>query len=207
MVKTTIKSFLSIVLTCLMCIFFFPYTAFAAEAESMSSYSGEVYVADMSDFELLDDSVMTREEAIQMLGLSKEEADKVTLYTCTVGSDDSSALTRREIEVLNSGDVKSYDLTFHTYNRGLDRQFNGNKMKWAARLVSTNGTGAIITRCSYDTPDGYESMDLSPGYYDTLYTSWFNIYYGGTYYWKYYGFGGTYDNPAQHTIRLVIAIL
>ena len=201
----TKKSFMAFIMACLMLVTALPCTAFAQESPSVDDI-GQVSVVDMSDFELLDDSVMTREEAIQMLGLTPEEAEKVTLYTCTVGNDSSEKSTRA-IEELNSGDVKPYDLTFHTYNRGLDRKFNGNQMKWAARLVSTTGTGAMVMRCSYDLPDGYESMDLTPGYYDTLQTSWFNIYYGGTYYWKYYGFGGTYDNPASHTIRLVIAIL
>lgn len=207
MLKSSRKSFLAAIMACLMCLASIPCTVFAAEADTTMPDVGKVLVADMSDLELLDESVMTREEAIQMLGLTEEEAEQVTLYTCTIGSDDSSLPTGRAIEELNAGDVKPYDLTFHTYNRGLDRKFNGNKMKWAARLVSTNGTGASVMRCSYDEPNGYESMDLTPGYYDTLYTTWFNIYYGGTYYWKYYGFGGTYDNPAQHTIRLVIAIL
>ncbi len=203
----TKKSFFAIIMACLMFITTLPLTAFAHESTNADEYYGEVSVVDMSQFEILDESVMSREEAISMLGLTPEEAEQVQLYTCELGSDSSDGATARAIEVLNAGDVKPYDLTFHRYNRGLDRKFNGNKMKWAAHLTSTNGTMVSLVRCSYDVPSGYETMDLTPGEYDTLYTTWFKIYYGGTYYWKYYGYGGTYDNPAQHTVRLVIAIL
>lgn len=203
----TKKSFFAIIMACLMFVTTFPITAFAQKATDTDEYYGETFAVDMSQFEVLDESVMSREEAISMLGLTPEEAKEVQLYTCEISSDSSDSVTTRSIEVLNAGDVKPYDLTFHRYNRGLDRKFNGNKMKWAARLISTNGTMASVVRCSYDVSNGYETMDLTPGEYDTLYTTWFKIYYGGTYYWKYYGYGGTYDNPAQHTIRLVIAIL
>ena len=203
----TKKSFFAIIMACLMFVTTFPITAFAQKATDTDEYYGETFAVDMSQFEVLDESVMSREEAISMLGLTPEEAKEVQLYTCEISSDSSDSVTTRSIEVLNAGDVKPYDLTFHRYNRGLDRKFNGNKMKWAARLISTNGTMASVVRCSYDVPNGYETMDLTPGEYDTLYTTWFKIYYGGTYYWKYYGYGGTYDNPAQHTVRLVIAIL
>ncbi len=203
----TKKSFFAIIMACLMFVTTFSITTFAQETADTNEYYGEVSVVDMSQFEILDESVMSHEEAISMLGLTLEEAQEVQLYTCEIGSDSSDSVTARSIEVLNVGDVKPYDLTFHRYNRGLDRKFNGNKMKWAASLFSTNGSMVSVVRCSYDVPSGYETMDLIPGQYDTLQTTWFKIYYGGTYYWKYYGYGGTYDNPAQHTVRLVIAIL
>lgn len=200
------KSFLAMLLASVMLVCAMPCTAFAQNSSSDTDY-GIISVADMSNFELLDDSVMTREEAIQMLGLTEEEAEQVTFYTCEVGVDSSEKATR-SIETLNSGDVKAYDLTFSTYNRGLDRVFKGNQMKWGCRLVSTTGSGVSVMRCSYDVPDGYEVMDLTPGYYDTQSTTWFSIYYGGTYYWKYYGYGnGTEYGPHLHTLRLVIAIL
>ncbi len=201
----TIKSLLVAALACLMLITAIPCTAFAEETLPTDTY-GTVSVVDMSDFELLDDSVMTREEAIQMLGLTPEEAEKVTLYTYEIDSDSLEATTR-SVPEQNSQEVKTYEFSFSRYNRGLDRIYNGNKMKWGARLVSTNGTGVLVVRCSYDEPNGYEEMYLTPGYYDTQQTTWFSIYYGGTYYWRYHGDGGTYDNPATHTIRIVVAII
>ena len=201
----TKKIFYSFVMAFLLIFSSVPYTAVAQEI-SFSADTGYVSVIDMSNFELLDDSVMTKDAAIQLLGLTAEEAEKATFYTCTLGSDSSNATNSQSIETLKSGEVKSYEFSFQNYNRGVDRKFNGNQMKWAATLLSTNGTMVSVTRCSYDKPSGYETMDLTPGSYSFQQTDWFDIYYGGTYYWKYYGYGGTSAKPATHKVRLAIAV-
>lgn len=68
----TKKSFFAIIMACLMFVTTFPITAFAQKATDTDEYYGETFAVDMSQFEVLDESVMSREEAISMLGLTPE---------------------------------------------------------------------------------------------------------------------------------------
>lgn len=142
---------------------------------------------------------ITREEALEMLGITEEEAEGLQLYEFSEGYPNG----RNIPNPINPGTYYE-DMLISGGFTGAPHVCYGNKLKWAVGLRS-KGTGQFcIGLSSYDSnliSGAYWSPNLSAG---QNYTSeWYNIYSGATMYFRYVY--TNYDN-VNANFRIIVAV-
>lgn len=113
--------------------------------------------------------------AIKILGLTEEEAQKVTLYESRASGP----------EVLERGVTQMPTFSLFVYNRGNDRIFNGNKLKVGVVIKGDYRNMVHFRFCSYQDVLLYHSIYMEDNGTAVYESPWFDIRYGGTYYCTY----------------------
>lgn len=144
-------------------------------------------------------STMTREEALDILGLTEEEAEGLTLYEFSEAFPNGRSIP----STINDG-VYYEDMSISGGFTGAGHPCNGNRFKWAVRLDSKGSGQFMVGMNSYDSSitHGFEwSSNLEPG--QTYQSDWWTIYSGATMYFQYVY--ANYDN-VNANFRLVVAV-
>lgn len=165
-------------------------TAFAATNTTSS---------DIADVESTQ-SVMTREEALEILGITEEEAEGLTLYEFNESNPNGRAIP----STINDG-VYYEDMSITGGFTGAAHPCNGNRFKWAVRVDSKGSGQLAIGLFSYDkslVPAGgswFENMYAG----NTYQSDWRTIYSGATMYFQYVY---SYYSGTPANFRLVVAV-
>lgn len=148
---------------------------------------------------------LTREEAIEMLGLTDEEAENVQIYELTPCDNDQAVQVRSIPSTVNDG-VYYEDLTINSGFTGAPHVLNGTKTKWAVSVTAGNQQ-LFIGMWSYDSSwiySGYRYNSITDG--NTFQTDWMPIDYGQTYYFKYHVNSNISGTIVPFQVRMVLAV-
>lgn len=148
---------------------------------------------------------LTREEAIEMLGLTAEEAENVQIYELTPNDTEQTVQVRSIPSTVNDG-VYYEDITFSSGFTGSPHVLNGKQVKWAVK-VNAGNQQLFIGMWSYNSNwiyNGYRYDSTING--NTFQTDWMPIEYGQTYYFRYHVNSNISGTIVPFNIRMVIAV-
>ena len=168
----------------------------------MFSLTSTAFAAEIP-VECTESTPLTREEAIEILGLTEEEADKVKIYELSQ-FDNNSEVSIKSIPGSCNPGVYYEDISFNSGFTGAAHQLNGSKYKYGFRLDSDLGGQLAIGSFSYNSNWIYNNTWCELTTSNRSYQSdWENIEYGQYYYFKYvyYNYGKI---PAK--VRVAIAV-
>lgn len=191
---------ISILLALVMCISMFSSSAFAVE---------EIPTVDSTSLNVqsIEEAGISREEAIEILGLTPEEAKSITFY----------ALRSSDQLTLNSGDVHTFDkFTFTDYNIGSYFTVNANKLVYS-----------VIWELPSGQPPATLDVDLYPfgesrAYHihltSSMYTEdnsvmssrseWIDTYYGVDYHFIYTADAWEWDlRPVTSSVTMIVGVV
>lgn len=113
------------------------------------------------------------QQAIELLGLTEEEAKEATFYSANV-------------ETIQPGVTQMPTFRMWGYNRGNDRIFNGTKLKTAIVIKGDYNAYVHVRFCSYERVLWTTDLRIyDEGYAGDNSNYWQDIMYGGTYFMTY----------------------
>lgn len=164
-------------------------------------YAGE-------EVQVTEESAMTRDEAIEFLGLTEEEAEGGTFYE-VIPSEDGTAMLREISEKVIAPplNIKKEDVTFTGSFTGRGHELKGSFFKWGVKVHSGNKQ-LLIGIYNFDShwePAGIKYNNITDG---TEYTSdWDRIPNGSsTFYFKYYVNGNNYEEMIPFHITMILYV-
>ncbi len=200
-------SFLATLMSICTLMFFKPFYVHANEINSVAAENEVDEENSFSGFEPIQSVGISRQEAIDILGLTAEEAKDVTFYATSINPNQPFDSGYLELTGSSSG---SY------------RTMNGNKLLYAIMWKPLSGDGSQAFQ-AYLLPYG-SSIPISKAYISLATTStggpnneykvyrsdWLDIINGLDYrflYNSYIGAGAAVTTPATSSVRVIIGVV
>lgn len=162
----------------------------------------------VEEVQVAEESVMTRDEAIEFLGLTEEEAEGGTFYE-VIPSENGIEMLREipERVIAPSPNITKEDVTFTHSFTGAPHELKGSLFKWGVKVHSGNKQ-LLIGIYNYDSnwaPAGIKYNNITDG---AEYTSdWDSIPKGtSTFYFKYYVNGNNYEEMIPFHITMILYV-
>lgn len=185
--------------------------AMCSSMQIMQAYAAETVENDKNIMSI-EEAGFTREEAMEFLDLSEEEAEGVNFYALKATNDHV---------YIGSGDVHAFtEFTFTGTNGGQYFTVNGNRMKaYAAVSYVNRGNQPIEFRAylwEYDNPyyltnTLYTNTSYTPSSSNSekwvTSTNWIDVTYGLDYRFTYYCNNINTGRDATCTVYLVVAVV
>lgn len=153
-----------------------------------------------------DESVMTREETLEFLGMTEEEAEGVSFYEFSESNPNGVLIAGRSVPGTIEDGVYSEDMSINNGFTGALHTCHGNRIKYAVRVDQLNGGQFTVTMNSGDRnlfASGQALITNNMYAGQTYQSGWWTIYYGAQIYFQYIYYNYT-NTPAK--FRIVVAV-